>query len=272
MGTDYFQDKVALISGGSRGVGFALARRLIERGAKVVISARGEKRLIDSREKLAKMGGAVVAVAGDVSKWEDAQKMTQAAIDQFGRLDILVNNAGVSMRGNFEELSPAVCAQVAETNLMGSIYLSRAAISHLKQSRGHLVFISSIAGIFGLPGASVYCASKGGLKGLTESLRIELAQSGLHVGIVYLGYTEHDPEKRILSADGTPHLPDRPAHHTQDFAARLIIKLIEKRRRQIIMTPIGNIGAYVYRFFPALVERAVIFAQTSNLSIYRKFS
>lgn len=270
--SNFFQNKVALISGASRGVGFALAKELVQRGAKVVITARGEKRLLDSERKLRELGGAVVSVAGDVSRWEDCERMVKSGLDSFGKLDILVNNAGVSMRGKFAELSYEVCRQVAETNLMGSIYLSRLAIPHLLKSKGSLVFISSIAGLFGLPGASIYCASKGGLKGLTESLRLELLPQGVHIGIVYLGYTEHDPEKRILLADGTPVPPDRPAHHSQEFAARLILSLIEKKKRQLIMTPIGKVGAYLYRFFPGLVERVILMAQAGNWSIYQRFS
>ncbi len=269
---DYFQDKVALISGGSRGVGFATARELVKRGAKVVISARGKERLEDSKARLIEMDGSVVSVKGDVGKWEDAERMVQSAIENFGRLDILINNAGVSMRGKFADLAPEVCTQVAQTNLMGSIYLSRAGIPFLRESKGHLVFISSIAGLFGLPGGSIYCASKGGLKGLYESLRLELSPEGVHIGIVYLGFTEHDPEKRILYADGSLVPPDRPAHHSQIFAANLILKLIEKRKRELIMTPIGKLGGLAYRLFPGLVERAILFAQSRNLSIYRRFS
>ncbi len=272
MKKDYFEGKVALISGASRGVGFATARKLVERGARVVISARGAKRLLDSEAKMVEIGGSVVSVTGDVGKWKDAEGMVQAAIDSFGRLDILVNNAGVSMRGKFAELSPEVCTEVAETNLMGSIYLSRAGIPFLRESRGHLVFISSIAGLFGLPGASIYCASKGGLKGLCESLRLELSLEGVHIGIVYLGFTEHDPEKRILLSDGTLVPPDRPAHNTQASAANAILKLIEKRKRHLVMTPIGKLGWLANRFSPGLVERAVLFAQSHNLSIYKKFS
>ena len=97
----YFSGKVVLISGSSRGVGFALAKSLVKDGAKVVISARTEKRLLDSKKKLEELGGEVACVVGDVGKWEDAEKMVAAAVDNFGGLDILVNNAGISMRGKF---------------------------------------------------------------------------------------------------------------------------------------------------------------------------
>lgn len=268
---DYFKDKVALVTGGSRGTGFATARDLVERGAKVVITARGEKRLLDSEKKLKELGEAM-AVTGDVGIWEDAERMVKAAIDNFGKLDILVNNAGVSMRGKFAELAPEVCTRVAQTNLMGCLYMSKAAIPHVLESKGHIVFISSIAGLFGLPGASIYCATKKALTGLAESMRLELIPEGVHVGVVYLGFTEHDPEKRIIAEDGSLVPPDRPAHHTQAYAASLIIKMLQKRKKQLIMTPAGNIGWLIYRLSPTIVEKAVLWAQSSQWGIYKKFS
>jgi len=267
-----FKGKVAIITGGSRGVGFATARALALRGACVVITARGEGRLQQAKEAIERLRGVVEAVAGDIGNPEDAERIVQTAIDRFGRLDILINNAGVSMRGHFEELSAEVCRQVDATNLLGGLYVSRAAIKHLIASKGSLVFISSIAGLFGLPGASVYCATKKALTGLAESLRIELIPKGVHVGVVYLGFTEHDPEKRILAADGSLTPPDRPAHHTQAHAAGLILKLIKKRKRQIVMTPVGVLGWLVYRLSPGFVERMVLWAQSSSWGIFKRFS
>ncbi len=267
-----FEGKTALISGGSRGVGFATAEKLVRFGAKVVITARGEKRLEDSRKKLVDMGGEAIAMAGDVGNAQDAEKMVAAALDRFGSLDIVINNAGVSMRGTFPELTAEVCERVIKTNLTGSVLLSRAAMPALLRSKGHLVFISSIAGLMGLPGASVYCATKGALTGLCDSLRLELMPLGVHVGIVYLGYTEHDPEKRILAADGSLVPPDRPAHHTQAQAADLILRMIQKRKRKLIMTPIGNLGAYIQRLSPGLVETAIATAQRSQWGIFKRFS
>ena len=269
---NYFKDKVILIRGGSRGLGLAIAKRMVGAGAKVVITARGKKRLEASRKILKELGGAVIAVAGDIGNLEDAGRMVDQTLDQFGRLDILVNNAGVSMRGDFSDLSSEVCAQVINTNLTGSINLSRLAIEHIIKAKGHMVFISSIAGIFGLPGASIYCASKKALTGLCESLRLELIPKGVHVGVVYLGFTEHDPEKRILSATGKPILPDRPTHHSQDQAARQIIDMMKKRKRQLVMTPIGGLGWLAYRISPSMVERVVLWAQKSKIGIFKKFS
>ena len=269
---EHFQDQVALVTGGSRGVGFATAKLLVEKGARVVITARGERRLMESRAKLAAEGGQVAAVTGDVGDWDDAERLVEAAIENFGRLDILVNNAGVSMRGHFADLSREVCDTVAQVNLMGCIYLSHLAIPHIIRNRGQIVFISSIAGLFGLPGASIYCATKKALTGLAESLRIELIPKGVNVGVVYLGFTEHDPEKRILAEDGSLVPPDRPAHHTQAHAASLIVRMLEQRKKQLIMTPAGKAGWLVYRLSPALVEKAVLWAQASKLGIFKRFS
>jgi len=271
MRSGSFRGKVALVTGASRGVGFATARALVERGAAVVITARGKERLYDSAKKLKDLDGRVAAVVGDVGTWSDAQAMVAAALDGFGRLDILINNAGVSMRGRLLELTPQVCEQVVQTNLMGCIYPTRAASEALIAARGHVVFISSIAGLFGLPGASIYCATKKALTGLAESLRIELAGSGVHVGVVYLGFTEHDPEKRIIAHDGSLVPPDRPAHHTQAHAAELILRMLEKRKRQLIMTPAGVIGWLVYRMSPTVVEKVVAWAHSSQLGVFEKY-
>jgi len=266
------KDKVALVTGGSRGVGFATALELARRGAKVVITARGQKRLLDSKEKLASIGADAEAVTGDVGKWDDAKRMIDAAIGKFGRLDILINNAGVSMRGNFDELTPEVCAQVVQTNLMGCIYPTKAAINHIIASKGSIIFISSIAGLFGVPGTSIYCATKKALTGLAESMRLELIPKGVHIGVVYLGFTEHDPEKRLIAADGSLLPPDRPAHHTQAQAAKLIIKMVEKRKKQLIMTPAGSIGWLMYRLSPTIVEKAILMAMSGEWGIYKRFS
>ena len=269
---DFFTGKVALVSGASRGVGLATARKLVQRGARVVMTARGARRLEISRDELERMGGEVLAVAGDITDLEDVKRMVRAAVDRFGRLDILVNNAGVSMRGSFADLSYEVCRQTLMTNLVGSVYLTRAAIEHLIEARGQVVFVSSVAGLFGLPGASTYCAGKGGLTGLCESLRLELDRQGVHCGVVHLGFTEHDPEKRILSADGSLVPPARPAHHSQARAADGILEMLEKRRRKVVMTPIGMLGDLAYRASPRLVEWLVGRAQASRWGIFRRFS
>ena len=264
------KDKVAIISGASRGLGFSLAQVLGEQGMKLVITARGEERLEDSRKKLENMGFDVVAVPGDVGVWEDARTIVEKTLETFGRIDLLINNAGVSMRGRFEEFSHHVYQRIVSTNLIGSINLTLASIDFLKKTRGQILFISSIVGLKGFPGSSVYCASKGALKNLCESLRFELKSSGVHAGVVYLGYTEHDPEKRIFGADDKLIAPDRPGTFSQIKAAMSILKMIEKRKRQLVTTPMGRICYLAQRISPLIVEKTVFWAQKSQLGIYSK--
>ena len=264
--------KTALITGGSRGVGYATAANLASRGANVVITARSAERLESSRRKLEASGAPVVAVAGDVGHWPDAERMVNAAVERFGGLDILVNNAGVSMRGRFAELAPETCDLVLRTNLLGAVYPTRAAVAHIVAAKGHIIFVSSIAGIFGLPGASVYCASKGALTELAGSLRLELGPAGVHVGVVHLGFTEHDPEKRLIAADGSALLPDRPAHQTQAAAAARIVVAIDRRQRQVTLTPIGKLGRAAHSLSPRLVEWTIGRAMSSNWKMFQQYS
>lgn len=267
-----YAGKVALVTGASRGVGFATARALAFGGADVVLTARGGDRLEGAVAALERLGARAVGVQGDVGCWEDAQRMVAAATDRFGRLDLVVNNAGVSMRGGFAELAPDVCHRTIATNLLGSVYVTRAAAPALVAARGSAVFVSSIAGLFGLPGASTYCASKAGLTGLCESLRLELGPQGVHVGVVHLGFTEHDPDKRILAGDGSLALPDRPAHCSQAEAAAEILALVAGRERRRVVTPIGKLGGAAYRLSPRLVERAIDHAQRSRWKLFQQFA
>jgi dihydroflavonol-4-reductase len=269
---DPLDGKVALISGASRGVGRATAAALAHRGVGVVMTARGEERLAASRDEIAATGAEVLAVTGDVGRWDDAQAMVDAAVGHFGRLDVLVNNAGVSMRGDFEDLAPEVCSQIVSTNLMGPIHLTRAAARHIKATRGHVLFVSSIAGIVGLPGASIYCATKSALSGLSESLRLELGPAGVHVGVVCMGFTENDPDKRVLGADGSAMLPGRPAHHSQAQVADAIVEMILERRRQVILTPLGTVADRAHRISPGLVERIIARARDSGSAVFAELS
>lgn len=265
--------KTYLITGASRGVGYALAQLLVQSGANVVISARGAQRLEESCQKLGQIHPqAVAAVVGDVANYSDAQKMVDVALATFGRLDGVVNNAGLSMRGQFADLSPEMCYTILASSLLGSIYVTRAAVPAIAAAHGSIVFISSIAGIFGMPGASIYCAAKGGMNGLAESLRLELADAQVHVGVAHLGFTEHDPDKRLIAADGSGLPPDRPAHHTQAQAAEYILAMIQRRKNRIVLTPVGKLGNLAYRMSPRFVHWAIRWAQTSNLKAFRDFS
>ena len=201
MGTS-LQSKVIVVTGSSRGIGRHLAMLLLERGATVVLNGRDPERLEKTRVELAERASErVSALAGDVSHLEFCKSLAEFVRTKHGRLDGLINNAGASMRGNFSELSAATVDSIVHSNLQGSIYPTLACGPLLKESRGSVVFVSSLAGARGFPGVSVYSAAKMALTGLSQSLRAEWSSAGVHVGLVFLAFTENDPDKRhsILS-------------------------------------------------------------------------
>ena len=162
------------------------------------------------------------------------------------------------MRGAFKTLHHNVVQTVIGSNLLGAIYMTGAALPHLSASKGNLVFISSLAGIRGLPWISVYGAAKMALTGLAESLRLELINTGMHVGIVYVGITQNESEKRVLNGEGTLiPLVSRKAREvqTREQVAKSVIKAIRKRKFKLVLTRLGKFEAIANRIAPGFVEQ-----------------
>lgn len=250
-------NKSILITGSSMGIGKAMAYQMCEQGAKVILNARNEQRLNRTYEEMKSKGYEVTAVAGDVSEMEDCQRIIKHAIDQFGQLDAVVNNAGISMEGTVEELEPKVFQKLMDVNILGSIYPTKAALPYLKKTKGSIIFIGSAAGIRGIPNHSAYSASKMALTALAESMKIELKQSDVHVGIAYVGFTQNDPEKTIYDKDG--NIIPQPSRafikaEPPEKVAQRVINMILKRKFKEVFTPLGKLNAFMNRFFPFVVE------------------
>lgn len=252
------KNKVVIITGSSIGIGRVMAREMLKMGAKVVLNARNAERLERTHQQLRSEGfEELLAVAGDVSKFADCENMVAKTVEAFGRVDALVNNAGISMEGKLEEMNPEVFRKVMEVNYLGSVYPTQAALSALKESKGSVIFIGSAAGFYGLPKFSVYSSSKKALTALAESLRIELTDTGVHVGIAYVGFTENDPEKTIYDAQGNiiaqPKRGFIKAEPPENVAHR-VIKMIQSRSFKQVFTLLGKLSAFNSRFFPGLVR------------------
>lgn len=252
---DYFRDKVVIVTGGALGIGLATCRLLGSRGAKVVFSDILEDTIVESRKEIEAEGIDVLALTSDVSDAGQCVSLVEAAVERFGRLDILINNAGVSIVSNFDECRPEVCKKLVDVNVMGAIYMTLAALDHLKQSRGHIIFLSSVSGIRAIPTGSVYSASKAFLRSLAESLRLELKPDGVHVGVISPGFTTSDPRKTVLKGDGATRPIDRPPHDTLEGVAAGIAKVIERRERERVLTPMGKVTNLLQRISPTLVDR-----------------
>jgi NAD(P)-dependent dehydrogenase (short-subunit alcohol dehydrogenase family) len=249
-----FKDKVAIVTGSSRGIGRATAYRLAQDGAAVVLNGRNTTRLDNTRKEMEDKGYTVHGIAGDVTSVKDSKNLIEGTIERFGSIDILINNAGIVSRGKFEDLKPDVFRKVVEGNLLGSVYTTMFALPFLKESGGSIVFISSLAALRGFPIASPYSAAKMGLTALAESLRVELAGTGIHVCIVYVGFTENDPEKRVLSADGSMIQVDTPFRVPQEKTAKWIVHSILKKKFKAVLTPLGKLSSLAQRLAPWLVE------------------
>ena len=194
--------KVAVVTGGSRGIGFAIAHALVADGAKVVITGQSESHLSSARPKLEGAGmGSVEALRADVRRYADIEHAINAAVARYGGLDILINNAGVGVFKNVSEMSPAEWAEIFDTNLTGAYNACHAALPHLRRrGSGFIINISSLAGSNPFAGGAAYCASKAGLNAFSEALMQEVRHEGIRVscvapGSVATGFSGGDPSK-----------------------------------------------------------------------------
>jgi 3-oxoacyl-[acyl-carrier protein] reductase len=193
--------KVAVVTGGSRGIGAAIAGLLAERGAAVVVSGRDEDRLKAAVRAMEADGRSVVGVVADAARREDAERLVEAARSQFGRLDVLVNNAGITRDALLVRMKDDDWDRVMEINLRGAFLMTRAAGRvMMRQRSGRIVNITSTAGVMGNAGQANYSAAKAGLIGLTKAAARELAHWQILVNAVAPGLIETDMAAAIPPA------------------------------------------------------------------------
>ena len=179
--------KVAVVTGASKGIGWAIARALLDGGCRVAIAARNANEL-DRAARALNAGAAVHAVAADVRNPADAARLMDEAATRFGGLDILVNNAGVGRFANVADMSVDEWRQVIDTNLSAVFYCCHAAIPHLRRrGAGWIVNISSLAGKNAFAGGAAYCASKSGLNAFSEALMQEVRDDNIRVSYIMPG-------------------------------------------------------------------------------------
>ena len=191
--------KVALITGGGRGIGAAIAKRFVDDGAKIVISDI----LTSELEGVAKSlkPGMVATCAGDVTNWDDVQKMVAATVKFGGKIDILVNNAGIDPGGSIVDIDIALWKKILDVNLNGPFLCMRAAIPEMiKRGGGSIVNIASLAGVRCLPTMPAYCASKGGLIQLALQAALDYGPKGIRSNVVCPGATKTDMLKNAMKS------------------------------------------------------------------------
>jgi 3-oxoacyl-[acyl-carrier protein] reductase len=190
----HLQGKVAIVTGGTRGIGLAIAGWLAEHGASVVISGRDVDRLNGAVKELQAHGTPVEGVVADAAKREDADRLVETARERFGRVDVLVNNAGITRDGLVIRMKDEDWDRVLETNLKGAFLMTRAASKAMVRAKagGRIINIASTAGAMGNPGQANYSAAKAGLIGLTKATARELAHWSILVNAVAPGLIETD--------------------------------------------------------------------------------
>lgn len=188
------ENRVALVTGASRGIGAAVATRLAAEGARVAINYAGRaEAAADVVARIEAAGGQAVALQGDVSDSGSCAALVSAVIEQFGALDVLVNNAGITRDGLLVRMSDEDWQRVIDTNLSGAFYLTRAAAKVMMKARsGSIINMASVVGITGNAGQVNYAAAKAGLIGLTKSVARELASRSVRVNAVAPGFIETD--------------------------------------------------------------------------------
>ena len=250
-----FKNKIVIITGSTQGIGFKTAELLAKKGAKLVINSRSPKKLETALENLLKLTPNVIGIAGNVSDYEFCIKLRNFTISHFGKIDILINNAGVASSGLLCEMTPRAYNYVFNSNISGSVYPTLACIKDIKAQQGSVLFISSVAGIIGLPNYSAYSASKRAIVSLAESFKNEWFDDNVFVGINYPGFTENDEKKTIVNSQGDEVLlakRDGVKVNSLEKTASKIIHQLEAKQFRVYSSINAKIVQYLYSFFPKL--------------------
>lgn len=205
------EGKVAIVTGGSRGIGRSIVQELRRRGAAVVFTHTGKRALAETPEN--GEYGRVLAIHADIRESEKAEEVIKIAVETFGGVDVLVNNAGIVRPRPIMMMSPAEWQDVIDTNLLGPFHYTRAALKQMVRSKaGRIIHISSVGAIRGVAGQSSYAASKAGLIGMMRSLAVELATLGITVNAVLPGFVETDMTAGMKDSQRQKWLQEIPFH------------------------------------------------------------
>ncbi len=252
------QGKVVIVTGASSGIGAATAREFARAGAKVVLAARRLDRLEALAAEIDAMGtGAqALAVAADLSRLDDIQRLIEQTLARFGRIDVLFNNAGFGRLDWLEKLDPAkdIQAQV-QVNVLGVLLTTRLVLPHmLAQQGGHILNMASVAGLVGTPTYTIYAASKFAVRGFSEALRREVAPWNIRVSVIYPGgvateFAEHAGIQRKTRVT-TPKFMRLSAEQV----AQAVVGLVRRPRRDLVITWPFRLSVWLNTWLPGLVD------------------
>jgi len=258
---DYnYQDKVAIVTGPSSGIGRAIAIELANKKTKVVLASRNVNKLHELKDEIIGNGGLAVSFPTDVTSEKQCKSLIESTVKTFGKVDILVNNAGISMRANFKDVELSVLKKVMKTNFWGTVYCTKYALPHILKQKGSIVGISSICGVTPLPGRTGYSASKHAMDGFLETLRIENSENDLHVLLVHPGFTTSNIRNVALNGCGVPQLEtpfkEEKLMPAEKVAKEVVIGIAQKKK-DITLTSDGKLITWIYKRMPNMAERLI---------------
>ena len=245
------RENVVIITGASSGIGRALSLQLAEKNAWLTLAARDADRLENVVRDCYCRGGRAIAVKTDIAIKADCRTLIDKTVSEYGRIDTLINNAGISMKSSFDQLQDlSLLEDIMRVNYLGAAYVTYYALSYLKLTCGRIVAVSSLAGKKGIATYSGYAASKHAMVGFFNSLRTEIAETGVSVTLIYPGFVASEIHERAFGADGKP-LGKRPVSNTTvmtaEECARIMINAIVLRKREEVITLYGKMGRWLKR-------------------------
>ncbi len=269
------KDKVAVVTGASRGLGEHLSIELASEGARVVLAARNEERLGVVRDQIEQNGGTVLALSVDLQEEDACHRLIGLTLSTFGRIDILVLNAGSATFGGLEDLKTFTPIRDAmATNFFGAAYPTYLAIEHLIASRGVIAFVTSGSGHLPMAGYLGYSTSKHAMNGFFETVRLEMYPHGVAVLAINPGdmYSDDGAGRTVLAPDGSEHKIDLSVQRKNDIArtpasevAEKCLEAIVRRRREVDLSPrVQKAATRLRPLVPALIDRK-IYARTTKM-------
>lgn len=262
MPDSIFKDNIVVITGASLGIGKELALQFANQGAQLALAARNTDLLNAVAAECQTRDAKTLTVTTDVTDPAQCKNLVVQTVKEYGRIDTLVNNAGVGMWAMFDQVQDTtIFERVMRVNYLGSVYCTFYALPYLKQTRGRIVGISSLAGKTGVPARTAYAASKHAMSGFFDSLRPEIAQHGVSVTMAYPDFVATGGRFRNLGVDGKPVL-DTPAYAANTMSTetcvRLILRGIAKRDREVYVSARGKLGQWAKLILPNLVDRIAL--------------
>jgi short-subunit dehydrogenase len=249
-------DHIVVITGASSGIGRETALVFGERGASVVLAARNQRALDEVVREIERLGGTALAIPTDMAEWEQVNRLAEETIARFGRIDAWINNAAVSVYGTVAEMTVDEIERVLRVNLLGQIHGMKAALPHLRrQNQGTIINVASALAQRAVPLQAAYCASKHGIKGFTEALRLELAHEGSDVAVtLILPSSMNTPLfMHARSKLGVKPQPIPPVYEPRSVA-EAILAVAERPQRTVVVGGAGKLLTIMERISPSLLD------------------